>query len=97
LSQAHTLSDVVQHANGAHDIERCFRQIGGVEIADEVLDVIVVGTSLLDARPIGVEPHDRGHSPAKPSGCLALTATDVETPLCSVGNGTHEHLEGMQA
>jgi hypothetical protein len=96
LRQAVDLVDVVKHGHAGHDVKRALGEVDLAELADVVLDVIAVGTRLLDACPVRVDADDRLDAGPQPSGCLTFPATDVESTLCSLWHRTQQDLKGME-
>ncbi|GAA3666088.1 hypothetical protein GCM10022420_052240 [Streptomyces iranensis] len=56
------------------------------EIAEDVVDVVPVRTSLIDAGRVAVDPGDVRHGPPERAGEHALAAADVEGALGAIGD-----------
>jgi hypothetical protein len=87
---------VVEHSDCSDHVEGPLREIYSLEVTVHIGDVIVVGPSEFDARPVDVEADHRRDSRSEPSSCLTFPAAHIEAPACARWDRAHQVLERVK-
>jgi len=75
------LIEMMEHRYRGDDVEGCHRKICGLEIGDDVLDVVAVRSGEIDARAVGVDADDGRDHRSEASRGFAFAAADIEAGL----------------
>jgi hypothetical protein len=92
--ESRTSVHVMQRGDGADQVEVFRRQLGGIEVPDDVRDVTALGmaSATLDTRFVSVQAEYFGDAAAvQLTGELPVATADVESSSAAVWDGIEHH------